>query len=78
MIQASQYGVQGQAYPVSSSGSYGARGGFLGEARQPGQSRGNDFLGGSSAGGTPGRAGSIGELMLRRILWRFHFVTTCS
>jgi len=59
MIQASQYGVQGQAYPVSSSGSYGARGGFLGEARQPGQSRGNDFLGGSSAGGTPGRAGSI-------------------
>merc|ERR1712000_401419 len=33
--------------------------GFMGQARQPGQSRGNDFLGGSSAGGTPGRAGSI-------------------
>lgn len=58
MIQAGQYGVQGQVYPVS-SGSYGARGGFLGEVRQSGQPRGSEYLSGSSAGGTPGRASSI-------------------
>ncbi|KAK0126338.1 hypothetical protein ONS95_007947 [Cadophora gregata] len=61
MIQSSQYGIQGQVYPISSSGSYGARGGFLGEARQPGQPRANEYLSGSSTGGTPGRASSIGS-----------------
>ena len=38
MVHNGQYGVQGQVYPLSStSGSFGARGGFMGETRQQGQ-----------------------------------------
>ncbi|KAH9221578.1 YT521-B-like domain-containing protein [Leptodontidium sp. 2 PMI_412] len=59
MVHTGQYGIQGQVYPVpSASGSFGARGGFMGENRQPGQARGSEYLS-SSAGGTPGRSSSM-------------------
>ncbi|KAH7364253.1 YT521-B-like domain-containing protein [Rhexocercosporidium sp. MPI-PUGE-AT-0058] len=55
MVHTGQYGIQAQAYPVSStSGSFGARGSFMGEPRQPGQQLSQLF-----GGGNPGRSSSI-------------------
>lgn len=67
IVQPGQYGLQGQLFPVSSSGTYGGRGTYMGDMRQPGQMRGNEFLGGPPGGVTPGRSSSIGKSTLWRI-----------